>query len=149
MKGYEIIDAQDEHLEPIAQDIRQADVDECWAGGAMTVRDALKLSMISASVARTALINGVPAAIFGVTSLGCIWMLGTNVLNYHRKAILYYSKVEIEPLKKNFDVLYNFVDARHKHSIHWLNWLGFKSMGPMPHGPLGYPFYYFWRENNI
>jgi len=147
---YAVIDAAPEHIPAIAAGCRQADIDEVWNAAALTVTDALRISLKTAALARTWLIDGVPAAIGGVSKVGVgqgvIWLITTDLLDHHQRAFLAESRRELEQVREGYDLLYNFVDARNTRAIRWLQWLNFE-MGPeIPYGVFRKPFRYFERR---
>lgn len=144
---YDIVPATAEHIDAIAETIRQADCDECWAGGAMTARDALKLSLAGADLALTWSVDGVPAAIGGITGRresATIWLLTTDLVDVHRRQFLADSRMAFDAAKRDYDLLFNFVDVRNRRAIRWLKWLGFTIEAPQPYGPFGNLFHFFW-----
>jgi hypothetical protein len=147
---YEVIAARREHVEAIARAVRQADCNECWAAGAVTVRTALDLSLDGAALARTWLVDGAPAALGGITGgteAATIWLITTDLVDRNRRAFLQHSLAEFAAVKDRYELLYNFVDARNRRAIAWLKWLGFTVDPPKPYGPFGKPFYFFyWRQ---
>ncbi len=147
---YDIVPAAAEHIEPIAAAIRQADCNECWAAGAMTARDALRMSLDGAALARTWLVDGQPAAMGGISGereSASIWLLTTDLVEQHRRRFLADSRRSLDAVKDDYELLFNFVDVRNRRTIRWLKWLGFTIEEPRPYGPLGMPFHFFyWRR---
>lgn len=148
---YTIIDARAEHVEAIAQRARQADVNECWWQTGMTLRAGLSLSIEHSTIARVGLADGVPAALYGVTDRGedggQVWMIGTTLLQIHRRVFMRISHDQVEEFRGRFHRLWNYVDATNLVAINWLICLGFLLYGPMPHGPFLRSFYFFdWQR---
>lgn len=154
MAYIDVIDATLDHIEPIANSVRQGDLDECWAQGMMTMRDALKMSIEGAAIARVGRADGVPGVIYGVTEVGDrdgqIWMVTTHLIEKHQRAFLEHSRSELDDFQQRYDRLYNFVDVRNKRAIRWLKWLSFNLEGPIAYGPFNLPFFFFsWRKEGI
>jgi hypothetical protein len=150
MSTYEVIDAKPEHVDAIARNVRQADIDEVWSAGAITITDGLKLSLENAAVARTWLIDGVPAALGGITKIsdgyGIIWLITTDLVERHQRRFLVEARHELARVKDYYRVLFNWVDVRNARAIKWLQRMGFSMSEPRPHGVFRKPFHYFeWR----
>ena len=73
-------------------------------------------------------------------------MLGTDLIKKKQKIFLKRSKPWLEDIKKDYNYLENYVDARNTLSIKWLKWLGFKVEDPIPYGVNGEPFHKFTME---
>lgn len=65
---------------------------------------------------------------------GSIWLLGSTLIQKHKKSFLKNSRKEINKLHKKFSILTNYVDSRNSDHIDWLKWCGFKvdSQKPVP-----------------
>lgn len=154
MTLYEVVDALPSHIDPIASRIRQADLEECWAGGALTIRDALAMSLSTASLARTWLVDGVPGAMGGIGSwvpgIGRIWLLTTDLVEGHQKEFLRASFKEFRAARADYEYLSNFVMASNDRAIQWLRHLGFVFGDAQFHGPMCKMFYHFyWQKENL
>lgn len=142
-----IVRARVKHLAPIIADARQADVDECWAAGAVTFAKAIEFSFRGAEYVRTWQINGHPGAMAGVRSDGQIWLLGSNLVDKFPFQFLHDSRKGLKLAQRRYDYLHNFIDQRNSKFLKWLDWLGFKITGPFPYGRFGKPFFKFeWRR---
>jgi len=75
-------------------------------------------------------------------------MLGSEELNMPRvgNEVGKRSRYYVLEMKRHFQRLENYVDARQKRSIRWLKWCGFTVENPKPWGTLGLPFHQFWME---
>lgn len=120
-----------EHCWYIAANMRQADQDEVAMEG-YSPFDALKTGMDKSEFARTAIIDGDPAVMFGVGApfvlgrTGVPWLLGTDAVRKVRKSFLIECRAHIEDWMQHYSSLENRVDARNQVSIRWLKWLGFE-----------------------
>lgn len=136
----EIIEAITDHIQPIADRMRQADRDEVLAASGRSPREALEYSLQKSSIARTALVDGVPEVMFGagdvniLTRTGAPWLLGTDAIDRHWVAFLRGSIGSLAQLSARYDVLINLVDDRQSASIRWLQWLGFTVGEPITAG---------------
>lgn len=142
----DIVRAEAAHVETIAQRMRQADRDEVAASSARAPADALEISRSVSAMAWTALVDGRPEVMFGVsdvnilTRTGCPWLLGTNAVTENYRLFLRQSVHWREQLLSRYDVLINAVDDRNEVSKRWLAWMGFRLHEPMPIGVNGEPF---------
>lgn len=140
------------HVAAIAAAARPADVAELWAQSRATPADCMTLGLAFGARAYTALLDGEPVAMFGVSAgdapgEGCPWMVGTTALATlrARKDVLRISRAAIAEFQSLFPVLRNAVDARNTTAIAWLRWLGFTVGTPEPIGVGGAPFCHFVR----
>lgn len=150
--------AQDWHAVAIGANARPADVDELWAIGRCTPVEAMRAGM-KLSRAETALCDGVPVAMFGVTPLslllgrGVPWMVGSSLLDTMplRRALLREAVGVLRGWQDRYSFLLNFVDERNVSAQRWLRWLGF-TLGddPQPMGADGAPFrMFYWRRDHV
>lgn len=88
-----LIPAEQAHVLPIAEKMREADVMEVTALGSNPYR-ALGLGLTASACVMTALLDGVPEAMMGVTPVnilertGAPWMLGSEEIYRHPRAML-------------------------------------------------------------
>lgn len=133
----EIVPALYEHIAPIAIHMRQADRDEVAASSDKSPFEALEYSLGKSTLARTVLVDGAPAAMFGVgdinilAGVGAPWLLGTDDVEAISRDFLRGSLEWRDQLLRRYSVLRNFVDARNRVSIRWLRWLGFRLTDPV------------------
>lgn len=76
-------------------------------------------------------------------SVGCVWMMGSSDLKHVRYSFLRQCREWLETLEKNYDILWNWADARNSLHLKWLEWLGFKIIGTAPIGVNGELFHQF------
>lgn len=144
-----IVEAAEKHIPFIVQAARQADINECWDYGAVTIREALLMSLTRAEYARTWMVNGQPAAIGGVNPPGVVWLLGTSLIDMYPRRFLVRSVAELEKAQKRYDHLFNCVSAQNTRYQEWLIWMGFQLYPPEPRGIFKRLFYFFeWRRND-
>lgn len=135
----------------LAHTLRQADIDECAAGG-FTPLDALQRSVDGSFLNYTLKgPTGIPAAIVGVghsqlgPEWGCAWLLGSEDIVEHKYLFLACSRPFLEHLfiESNKDVFYN--SSFYANTVHheWLRWLGFKFLREIKLPPHDLPFYEF------
>lgn len=147
-----MVAAQPQHIAAIAARARQADIDELWAQARATPAQCLVLGLQAATLAYTALLDGRPVAMFGVTphmaGEGVPWMVATTDLDDVRvqKALLRISPPVIAQFNALFPLLFNTVDDRNVAAKRWLRWLGFTVSEPEPTGCDGELFCPFFRS---
>lgn len=154
----EIVPAEGWHASAIAAAARNADVAELWAAGRHTPLDAMLAGMRLAR-AQTALLDGEPIAMFGVSPVslllgrGVPWMVGSSLLDTMplRRALLREAVGVLRGWQKRYRLLLNFVDERNVSAQRWLRWLGFTlSDEPQPMGADGVLFrMFFWRREDV
>lgn len=144
-----IIAAQPEHAIAMASRLRAADVDEIYASRGLAPEPALLSSLERSTQSWVALVDGVPACLWGVGPLslvlgkGCPWLLGTCEVERHARTFLRLSRVFLREMQATYPELENVVDARHRVSLRWLGWLGFAIDPAQPMGFLKLPFHRF------
>lgn len=122
-------------IEIVAEDMREEDVMEVKAASGLGPRTCLIYSYGVSNPMKTMLShNQKPIAIGGVVPdelnprVGQVWMLGTNAMvddftNRHR--FLRNIKTWVADLDQQYDVLWNYMDARNTMHKKWLHWMGF------------------------
>lgn len=135
--------------EMLVENMRQADMDEVRAITTRPLTTVVQDTIDLSSFARTAMINGEIACIWGVcpvsllNSHGAPWLLSTPVIEKHPLLFLRRCKPYIERFKKSYKFMDNHVDVRNKVAVHWLKWLGFEFDEAAPWGVEGRDFYRF------
>lgn len=147
----ELVPTTEEHIHYLAENMRQPDIDEVWAAARISPLEGLQQSVASTAKPITGLINGEVACLYGLGSptilstIGVPWLLTSHVVDKHPLAFLRGCRQYFEEQTRGFDILVNFVDARHTAAKHWIRWLGFTIHPAEPYGPFGYPFHKFER----
>lgn len=133
----------------VAADLRPADRAECAALSVDPV-DALLDGVQFSALAWTAVIDGAPAAVFGVRPAGTLlddtgtpWLLGTPAVVRYQRAFMRHSAEYIAEMLSAFPHLLNFVHAENTHAVAWLRRMKFQFQPAAPHGPLGALFHRF------
>lgn len=142
----EFVPAREHHMPLLASALRPADKAECEALG-HTVGEVLADSLAISVEAWTALEDGAPIAMWGLTApsfLGRVatpWLLTGEGVERHKKVFLRETRWWVhERALLMFPHLLNVVDARYTRALRWLKWLGFTVHEPAPFGVLGRPF---------
>lgn len=118
---------------------REQDVDELRAGLGGTPEQAMRFG-IEMGTAWYGAIAGQPAGIFGFVQdgrIGCPWAVFTEVVERYPQSFLKACRPYVARMKRECDVLYNFVDARNTRVIRWIEWLGFTVHEAAPWGVEG------------
>lgn len=145
-----LVRAQAQHVAPIAARARAADIAELWAQARATPAACMARGLADSTEVYTALLDGVPVVMFGVTEAGpgeaAPWMVGTTDLDSlaAQKELLRISREVVGKFRTRYHLLYNEVDARNAAAIRWLAWLGFTLGDPQPTGCDGEMFIPFW-----
>jgi len=133
--------------------MRQEDVDEVKACSGLFPAEALLLGVEKSVECYTLWAGDQPLAMYGIVedqnpSIGCIWLLGSDLIYEHRVAFLRISRPWIERFQSQYPILYNYIDARNTVHIRWLQWLGFSFISEHPeYGVEKRLFYQFIRIN--
>ncbi|TMN24498.1 hypothetical protein [Pseudoxanthomonas sp. X-1] len=133
----------------LLQGIRAPDVDEFWAAARLTPAQALSMSLECRGDRWAALHEGKLLCIFGVargsllTTSGTIWLIGHRRIDRMARAFLVDCRPTLDAILSRYSHLSNYVDARNRRAIRWLQWLGFQIHPAAPHGAEGLPFHYF------
>ena len=146
--------AQLAHVPLIADNARQADVDEVAASHGHAIERALELSIRLSLRAWLIGHREEPIGLFGVATSsvlsgrGSPWFLGTNAAERYPVAFLRASRDLLPEVTRGFRVLENWVDERNTVSQRWLGWLGFELSEPQPWGREGRLFRHFQMRTN-
>jgi hypothetical protein len=133
--------------------MREADRVECAAKG-RSPHAALRFSLAASSMALTAMVDGSPHAMMGVSpvslasSLGCPWFLGTDEVMRQSRALLEYGPRVVAAMHGSFRRLENVVSADNARAILLLERLGFE-VGDDAVLIGGVRFVPFWRGVNV
>ncbi len=139
----------------LAQNMRQADIDEAWALDHSTPAEAISHAVLLTDFPKTILGgDGEVLAMWGVASetrsslVGVPWLLSSDfVEKKHSRELAKFSKTNAEKLKSQYAALYNFVDARHTLALRWVEWMGFPIYPVVPFGVDDLPFHaFFWGD---
>lgn len=149
----DIVLATAEHAAIIAANPREADEAEVRASCGLSVGWALRYGLRKSSKVWTAVMDGEPVCMFGVTltsaitGTGSVWCLGSKAMDRKdvRREFIKHSPHVLEAVQARYPgTLFNYVDVRNNTAIRWLEWMGFTVMDPRPlgrNGELFRPFY--------
>lgn len=153
----ETIKATIAHVKEMAPIVREADRIEIFAATGETPKEALLGSLERSSMAKTMLADGEIIGMFGLvpvsilSSVTIAWFISTDNLEKYKIAFARdcrKNRKNLYGLKTHYDILINYVDARYKTSLMWLQWLGFTIHKSEPFGVEGLPFHRISMEVN-
>ena len=129
-----VVPATVEHAERMAPIMRREDQDEVRALG-LTPLGALTHSIAGAYIAEAAVTpeddviamwGACPDTLTG--SKAHLWMLGTEAVPRHAKALLRGSRSFVAYVQRRFPVAECLVDMRYHQAMAWVQWLGFRQV---------------------
>ena len=148
MADVDIVDASIDHIPYLAENMREADRRELEA--MLVVPEyALVCGINESAWAKTVIVEGRPALMFGVSDtsilsgIGIPWLLGTDDMERMKVTFIRQCRWFVLEMLRSYPVLVNYVDARNATSIRWLTWLGFTLDPAEPHGFNGELFHRF------
>lgn len=127
----ELVPASEEHIAPIAENMREWDRAEVGAMG-RTPRQALWLGLKASTDCYTALVDGSPEAMLGLVPKnvlegeGCPWMLGTDAIYANPRGTITLSRRMVERWRFTLPRLSNYVAAENVKAIRYLRRLKFE-----------------------
>ena len=144
------IPASPAHVGRIATRMREADREECAAFG-RTPKEALRLGLRASVNAMTAVLDGRPEAMIGLTPVNALegvgrpWMLATDAALHCARELITLGPPIIEAMHRRFTRLENYVSISNRRAIRMLEAWGFRiEEETMTFG--GVEFRPFWRE---
>lgn len=151
----ETVRSRREHIEPVAEFMREADVKEIYLASKKTPHDALVEGFNDSLYCWTILLDKEPIGIFGLSSVsilgnaGTPWLLGTDGMLKVRRQFVKESGSHVDFMNTVYPHLVNFVHAGNAASIRWLKSLNFTIHDPVPAGPFEAPFHKFERFADV
>lgn len=145
----EVVQPTAAHVEELAANLRDADRWELMAAGHTDHRKAIADSLTLSTHAAAALIEGRVAAIFGLaplsllTGVGAPWLLGTDLVTQHRRALMRLAPAYIGAMLRAYPHLVNLVHADNEFAVRWLRRAGFTFHPAHPHPATGALFHRF------
>jgi hypothetical protein len=144
-----ILPATRDHAHALIARIRPADAAEINALGYADPLDGLIECLDMAVSAFTGFIDGELAAIAGFAVPEMLgrrampWLVTTDTVDRHPLAFARASRRILDALRKDHELLENYVDARHTVCVRWLRWLGCTLEPAQPLAPHGLMFHRF------
>lgn len=134
----------------LACNLREQDRVELDACGWRNHYAAILQSVRSSDWAYTARVGGRVACVFGLARAGTVlapigvpWMLGTDLVPAHRRALARLAPRYIRTMLRTYPVLRNLVHADNTVAVQWLRRTGFAFGPTIPHPVTGAPFHLF------
>lgn len=146
-----IVEFHKEHGDYIADNMRPSDRREVYALAAFTPHSAVRATMAGAIKSYTALVDGVPALMWGISRrsfispVGVPWLLGTPVAEEHQYKFGRGTLDYFKEMSSLFPLMENYALAENKRSLRWIKWAGFDTEEARPIGPFGVPFVRFGK----
>jgi hypothetical protein len=143
--------SQIEDAELLAPRLRQADLQEIEAARGEDPFTILCYGIEISNPCFTVVDSSLqPVAIFGIvpdsknSRVGLIWLLASDDLLAYSIFFLRNSRRWIKRLLEDYDLLWNYVDARNELHIRWIEWCGFTLIRKLDNYGVGQlPFYEF------
>lgn len=141
-----------ESMKHVADNMRQADVDEVWFSHHKSPIESLMSGWESPGYSVIVTINKEPCAMLGVaingiiTGIGTPWLLSTEKALKYKRCFLTLVPDVIDEMLSVCPTLCNFVHVENKVSIRWLKRIGFKFDEPKPYGIEKKMFHKFYIE---
>lgn len=135
----------------VAENIRQADRDECFAAAGVGPEAALTMSALGAKECLAMLtpdneVAGICGISPGITPGDrTVWMLGTPLIEQHARLFLRESRTWFDA-KCSKHRLWNYVDERNTKHVRWLRWLGVTFLGHKTSPFTGTKLLYFTKD---
>lgn len=118
-----------EHAEHVADNMRKADVRECYIHNLTPLEALTEPLVIDGAETYTIKFDKTPIGMCGNVPIqgdqGRVWLLGTDDITNNFRPFLRGCKETIDILQANYRTLENFVPADHHDTIMWLTWCGF------------------------
>lgn len=150
--AYEIVEAKEEHLHRLAKNLRPQDREELKAQGYRSTPAALGFAFRRSILRKVALVDGHPAAFWGVFGelvggqIGIPFLFTTHYVERHPVAFLKEGRKQVCQMLEHFPALQNYVWARYPQALRALAGMGFNVEDPAPRGDAGEPFCRIWME---
>ena len=146
----ETVPPTEAHVDDLAANLRQQDVDELNAAGHTDHRAVIAEGVARSDWSVTALVDGQLACIFGLARMGSLlapvgvpWMLGTDLVPRNRRALARLAPHYIRVMLQDYPRLVNTVHARTTVAVAWLKHVGFTLHPATPTGVGGEMFHLF------
>lgn len=136
-------------IDRLAANLRESDLREIAATSGARPVEAIERCIARSEHSWTGELDGEPMFIGGITPANFMsarrspWLLGTPVLDQNPRPFLRYCREKMPEIRQFYPHLENFIDARSKRTIDWLQWLGFTIHEAEPYGVLRRPFHRF------
>ena len=124
-----LIKSLPEHAEQVADNMRKADVRECYIHHLSPLEALTEPFAIDGSVTYTLKLDKIPIGMCGTVPTKAnkarVWLLGTDGITNNFRPFLRGCRPTIELLQATYYSIENYVPADHHDTIMWLAWCGF------------------------
>ena len=130
----QIVRATLAHAAAMVGRLRAGDAAEVEALG-VTQLEALEHGVRASAWARTALVGGEPAAMWGVAAEGLLggvgnaWLLTTPLVEQHKKRLVRQALTEFAAMREAFPVLHGIIDPDYRQAVRLVERLGCRVSG--------------------
>ncbi|MER9178937.1 hypothetical protein [Mesorhizobium sp. M0767] len=134
------------YLPPVLDDIRDADLQEWYAGTGKPFSVGAFLKLQQEGYKKVARLDGKALCFWGVDEGGDIWLFATNQAERNALALHRVLHPELDKMFALHPKLKALSDSRNTVHHLWLTWLGFKEEDELFIAPFGLPFKLFTKE---
>lgn len=131
----------------LAANLREADRMEVAAASGRDPQWVLTEGVIKSAVSLVYRARR-PVFIVGVVEPGIIWLLGSDAIHHHKRALHRLAGHVLTKWHERWPTLGNIVDARNTIHIRWLKSMGFQFGEPVIAGVARLPFLPFWKDSH-
>lgn len=127
-------------VDVIARDMRQADVVEVWEARHLTPLEALMDGWSKSELSAVVTVDKKPCVMLGLvvrdvlSDIGSPWLLGTNEALKHKRQFVSLVEPVLNHMFTRCSLLYNWVHSENHDSIRWLKRIGFIIDEPEEYG---------------
>lgn len=140
--------ASEDDIQVLAENMRKEDIAEIKAASGQTPEAALTAGLRAGTTKVACLPSGTPVVIFGIAPVaprvGAAWLLAADDMKLIQGFFLRECRNELAKLSVDYDLLFNYADARNTVHHRWIKWMGFTIIKKHEtHGHEGRPFLEF------
>lgn len=136
-------------IDVLHEELRHLDREEIIATGGDDTLRTLQVSLLFSEHPRAVFRDGELVCVYGISpkttlsDIGIPWMLGTDRVRRNAKQVTLDTRAFMAAARERYRLLENYVDARNKPSVRWLQRVGFTLEPAAPWGKAGLPFHRF------
>lgn len=148
-KGW-VRSATKQDLIDLAPRLREADKDEFIANTGLPAEIGLPEASLAGTLSIGVVESDVAEMVAGTYPIhgsyraGVVWMVSSSAIEKYPQRFAPASKLVLERMHDEYDLLVNFIDERNTRHLTWLKWLGFHMVRRIDkYGPFSLPFIEF------
>lgn len=129
----------------ISTELRPADIEEIYAGGATGVISTLSKGLSEGYLCWVDIVNDKPGLIGGISPQGLVWAVSTeDYIKNHKRRFFKLTKEYMKKGLEDHEFLWNYVYSKNVVHVKWLQRMNFE-VNPIKysHPITGEPFQYF------